>query len=604
MTRFRSARKLIRGGYCIVTVTNKSNSLILTAYSQQLTSNVYQKNFTWPEEVTELFTASPHKYLSSALFLQKRTSTDSSTLEEFYNAFIDTALSTLLFKTFSDINNNCQEMMTIALNLLKIEKYKKAIVQLMSIIQKYRRFAHRSGPLRSLGDLEIEKTQIAICYRLMGDIYLKQGKVARAHAVYLVSLKHFYQPDLNQHLQKLIAETSSLQTADDDIESLLSNHEVLGVNSKFKFKCTGCGECCRTSDNILITPYDLFNISRSENINLPTFKLRKDAMFGSAFKYMLKDDAPVCYLRPIKNEKQGHCYFAYEMQKDQKTGELLSYSETKKREEEREIRNDRPVTADEYNLTAEEEVELENKPSNDDDDDDDDDDDENADYAGEIAIFNSYHKPALSCMLGMSGMPAMCSSYPIANESVWADFWHAREPEPESAEPNTTTEWLTSDKYVLVRNDYCEGFFEKGKERTAAYPDVDKNSENETTINEFLNGGTNLAEKEVEKADFLTLHLFVAETLQEKIVNFPLWPTLKTAFVEHLARIWFDFDTLNLGRGRTKGKLASYPQIKKHIFHSTKDLLLQTQLFLVEQSESEDQSIVKSFNTLVKKLNY
>jgi len=37
---------------------------------------------------------------------------------------------------------------------------------------------------------------------------------------------------------------------------------------------------------------------------------------------------------------------------------------------------------------------------------------------------NSYKRQALGCMFGMNHMPSMCSTYPMARELSWADFWH------------------------------------------------------------------------------------------------------------------------------------------------------------------------------------
>ena len=103
----------------------------------------------------------------------------------------------------------------------------------------------------------------------------------------------------------------------------------------------------------------------------------------------------------------------------------------------------KPVEAWEYNLTAAEEEEALAVTEGDDSDGDGDDSSEDASGGdgddavseGEApalaaaaeepeAVMNSYKRQALGCALGMGNMPAMCSTYPMARELSWADFWH------------------------------------------------------------------------------------------------------------------------------------------------------------------------------------
>lgn len=186
-----------------------------------------------------------------------------------------------------------------------------------------------------------------------------------------------------------------------DIEDLLAMHTTVGYGESFKFQCTGCGECCRTSDMIWLSPNDLWRMSRSDAMALhgvrTTRALRgkrgpdgKPLPFASALHYTLKDGMPVCFLRPVKS-KTGACHFAYPLHArdaaapataalpgptpGQETGAgqvaagavkakapspspahaLLAYAEVK----ELELREYTPVDASEYNLTeAEEEAAI------------------------------------------------------------------------------------------------------------------------------------------------------------------------------------------------------------------------------------------------------
>ncbi len=51
-----------------------------------------------------------------------------------------------------------------------------------------------------------------------------------------------------------------------DIESL-----TVGLDDTFKFHCTQCGKCCRNRDDILLSAYDIFKMSRYLNINPDEF---------------------------------------------------------------------------------------------------------------------------------------------------------------------------------------------------------------------------------------------------------------------------------------------------------------------------------------------
>lgn len=48
------------------------------------------------------------------------------------------------------------------------------------------------------------------------------------------------------------------------LEQLMNN--TLGVNDTFKFKCKECGKCCRNRDDILLSPFDIYRISKYLNL--------------------------------------------------------------------------------------------------------------------------------------------------------------------------------------------------------------------------------------------------------------------------------------------------------------------------------------------------
>jgi len=306
---------------------------------------------------------------------------------------------------------------------------------------------------------------------------------------------------------------------------------------------------------------------------------------------MLKDDVPVCYLSPVRSET-GRCHFAYELVKV--GGELLGYEETmevEKRRGEEEGGEEEyvPVTADEYNLTEEEEMEaargIEDGWEEEEEEEEEEELEENGDYVLSppshvaVSVLNSYSKAALGCMLGTAGMPSMCAAYPMANESVWGDFWHERKGDIEEKldglryregkrEEGGMEGWLKREKFVVVSNDVCEGFFEEGKPRTEAY-DIPKVGEKETTVEDFLTSSTNLGVKESEKAWFLSLHAFCTSL---KITS----PAVRKIFVEHMARIWFNFDSLPTARRRP---FKSWGRVKTVIEECSKTLVENTGKF-------------------------
>ena len=61
-----------------------------------------------------------------------------------------------------------------------------------------------------------------------------------------------------------------------DMEDILSNHTMYPLypqatstssqtNSEsdlFQFACTMCGECCRSADNLLLSPHDIYEMTR------------------------------------------------------------------------------------------------------------------------------------------------------------------------------------------------------------------------------------------------------------------------------------------------------------------------------------------------------
>ena len=51
---------------------------------------------------------------------------------------------------------------------------------------------------------------------------------------------------------------------DNRIKEIVENfdHLKIGLDDPFKFHCTMCGKCCINREDILLTPRDIYNMSR------------------------------------------------------------------------------------------------------------------------------------------------------------------------------------------------------------------------------------------------------------------------------------------------------------------------------------------------------
>ena len=295
-TKFRTAGKipLFPPQLCMVFLVDNSTTVTLKAYSQSQCKDLISTILS-PEAILS-FVPDPALHLH-------RTSPDKPTSSKFYTALITAYL------------NTATPVFHAAMTLFANAAYQPCVDLTLQLISSLR--SSTPSPLCP---------SVSSCYSLAGDAYTAIGKLkaGRAAGCYTMAAKTSPDPPSAALLLKLRADDNDdgeLQ----DIESLLANHSVLSTSSKFKFSCTGCGECCRTSDNILLTPYDIFNMSRSENVAATTSVLHE--RFSTAFKYMLNNEIPICYLRPVKSEL-GHCHFAFPLYKD-KEKQLLSYSQTK-----------------------------------------------------------------------------------------------------------------------------------------------------------------------------------------------------------------------------------------------------------------------------------
>jgi len=494
-----------------------------------------------------------------------------------------------------------------------------------------------------LGSMSAEVV-VSKAYARIGSSFYKRGRWQRALNAYIMCTKEtsadadfVVKKRLDTCLKKL--RQFSLQGADTsvpDIEDMLSKHSVLAPQDNFKFQCTMCGECCRTSDYIFLSPYDIFHMTRSPNMVVhngvnSTIRLRSNPDFKEALKYTLKDGLPVCFLRPIQS-KSGQCHFAYPLHV--KNEQLMSYGETKKHG----LEAYRPVDPSEYNLTEEEEQEalrsLEHQDSASDTDltsnnslSSDEEQELPPEYEGPTdgspadpssfpePVLNSYGRQALGCTFGASHMPTMCASYPLANEISWVDFWHSRKSQPGQFQPfwirgapsaalSNSTEsdsWIGQEKVMVVNTPACEGFFSDDQKKTSPCGNgepVVKPLKTQT-IQEFMTGESNLEERLKHQQWFMTLF---EEINQRNSLRLTSNERIKRCFVEQIARIWYDFDALITARSRP---FKSYNRLQRSIDTLTWTVVNETERFLDMQKaiQKSPDDEVRDYETLLKRLN-
>lgn len=418
-----------------------------------------------------------------------------------------------------------------------------------------------------------------------------------------------------------------------DIEDAVSSHWLLKRSDPFSFACTGCGECCRTSDHILLSPYDLWRMTRSPDAHLllgtPATTTALTRRFSGALHFSSQHGVPVCSLRPRK-EASGRCAFSFPLWEVQDGGDgvaprVLSFREAfheglvKEEEEEEE----EPVHPSEYTLT-EEDLAAEQSDSSGDDgenaDVDEVEDEEEGDGASEgseelrdlvpeaasdegddtsdagpqmRARRKRAGRQALGCSLGAAGMPAMCASYPMARELSWADFWHAHE-----------RGTAARSRMVVVHNAACEGFRAGAAAEAAAVfgagraPLVAGAASSERPPESAAGeAGAEEAGREAEESGTRTVTDFVRRNgldarwdENERFFARCLRPAASSPGVQEaargdgerqrvvwaaLAQVWYDFDKPAgpAGKGPAAGTCASWPAMRRHIEERTQEVL-------------------------------
>lgn len=226
---------------------------------------------------------------------------------------------------------------------------------------------------------------------------------------------------------------------------------------------------------------------------------------------------------------------------------------------------------------------------------------------GWIRVMNKSGRQSLGCMLGMSAMPNLCASYPVAPELSQVDFWHVRRSfwrkrraasKPlscgHSTEENSisTSEvglrlasgWQYEENYVISRDNLCEGFgaqscIENQTIHSFLSKAIAPSSEKQTTTESL-----STLERWEESQWFYALLEDISSFLpMELITN----KSIQLTLVNRLALIWYNFDSLSSSKSRP---IKSYRRLKKDIETLTWILIKETKKFLENMTTSTSDS--------------
>jgi tetratricopeptide (TPR) repeat protein len=171
--------------------------------------------------------------------------------------------------------------------LLELRQYEEAMngfKKVVTLVRRRKRFpkSQQSSSGEEMSRNSIwERDVLYAAYTGLGKSCEAIGKGDRAIASYTLALKSYRPPtdpsdenwdyftvgNCEKSLSQLLS-ASSVGSASHrpspvvDIEDYLQDYSLLPNESPFRFSCTSCGECCRTSDRILLSPEDIFRLTR------------------------------------------------------------------------------------------------------------------------------------------------------------------------------------------------------------------------------------------------------------------------------------------------------------------------------------------------------
>jgi tetratricopeptide (TPR) repeat protein len=162
-----------------------------------------------------------------------------------------------------------------SLGLLEITNYPDAITGFKKVVTLVRR--RNRFPKAGKASVTSESSSIPghlllyTAYTGLGKAYEASKRVDRAIASYTLALKSYSPNTLRDewdlfhvgNSERFLSRLLSPRQSESDIEDFLKDYSIASLDSPFAFSCNMCGECCRSSDQILLTPQDIFRLTRS-----------------------------------------------------------------------------------------------------------------------------------------------------------------------------------------------------------------------------------------------------------------------------------------------------------------------------------------------------
>lgn len=456
---------------------------------------------------------------------------------------------------------------------------------------------------------EALRASIGECYRLMGMALLAMEKPSKAIACLVLSLKLSPERAETRLALRAAQSIAGMTTTREPEEAAVEDAYMMkSLDDPVRFSCTMCGECCRSADNIIISPLDMFLLSRAPSLHVleiqTTTSLITHDKFRAAFHFMLKDGYPICYISPAKSQL-GHCHFAYPLYTRPGQGAVLSFEDVRNlqpRNKPAEMPDMKPLLSTDYSITDEEEeraerafrgLQLLDDECAQDGEEGEEDEHEREDVEPS-PVLNSYGRPALGCILGPLNMPTMCASYPIAPELSIADFWHTRRSFwVPAAGTALAKNWQAEESFVMVKNNGCEGFLDSphmgrtplmSVKQSIVSISPDTPTDETQTVRDFLSGESDVAERWSKNAWFFALIEDLAAFLPATLPEMRL-EGIRKRYVRALSTLWYNFDALPFTHRRP---IKTFERLQREIESLSWVLARATKTFLADQSGEGD----------------
>lgn len=516
-----------------------------------------------------------------------------------------------LVKEHDSVIYHAQHCLNESLESARQEAYDRAIYHgkdAVSLSRKALRLVSRSyhqappSPSKASPEETRLRSIIAQAYTSLGQCYALKGKQQRSVACYTMACQMDNKNGIRRDsLSEALATLS--EDSNTNVDEHLSKHAMVHLKEPLGFTCNSCGECCRERDHILLTPLDLYLMTRSIHLapmNIwQTNRMFRHNSYGDAFFFTIDSEGyPMCELRPVKS-KIGQCHFSYPLfQKPQKAEsndmeekdnvqligqtsyqsslvghKVLSFEDTC---EYLNFYNDTDHDIEGQNKEAAERwLEKQDRLE--------------AEYADITPIMNKRGHQALGCSLNKSNMPSGCSIFPAVEELTFADNDHVRIFKGKGPMiPAQRDEWQLEENYMLVQMKGCEGFFdvnsisEDGNEGKEIPRSILNPSSPHGTLESYLSDEGNVLNKSRESHWFTSLRQGIKSFLPLTLIPSHL-DEIRVHYLHVLTQIFYNFDMI----AHLRRPMRSYGRCRRDIDTMAWMLARNTRIFLESAQKGE-----------------